>query len=183
MYMTAVFRYCTALLMACCLAIIPACAQQKRGPSRPEERAKAVALAHQLEEQPLGPGAADARKWLTVWPIEIPDISVDFCPSVLGPDLNTKKNNATEISVQTMYSQLAFMIENPDKTKDRDAVFVAGVKGALKAYQAIQKDKPKTQFKSLDDLLAQQRNGTLEDAVKKSVLNNCGPKLGGNGSK
>jgi hypothetical protein len=67
-------------------------------PVYPEERAKAVALAHQLEDQPLGPGAADARKWLTIWLIEIPDISVEFCPSALGPDLVIKKNNATEIS-------------------------------------------------------------------------------------
>jgi|CZKC01.1.fsa_nt_gi hypothetical protein len=78
-----------------------------------------------------------------------------------------------------MYSQLAFMIENPDKAKDRTAVSVAGVKGALKAYQAIQKDKPKGQFKSLDDLLAQQQNGTLDGAVKQSVAANCKQNVGG----
>jgi hypothetical protein len=179
MYMTAVFRYCTALGMACCLAIIPASAQQKRGPSTPEERAKAVALAHQLEEQPLGPGAAEARRWLTRWVIEIPDISVEVCPSVLGSDWDSKKNNATEIWVQMMFSQLAFMIENPDKAKDRDAVFLAGVKGALKVYQAIQKDKPKTKLKSLDDLLAQEQAGTLDEAVRQSVATNCKQNVGG----
>jgi hypothetical protein len=168
-------RYCVLVLVAASFAIVPSGAQQKRGPSTPEERAKAVMLAHQLEDQPLGPGAADARKWLTVWLIEIPDISVEVCPSVLGPGMDSKKNNSTEIWTQMMYSQLAFMIENPDKAKDRDAVFVAGVKGALKAYQAIQKDKPKTQFKSLDELLAQQQNGTLDDAVRKSVAVNCKP--------
>lgn len=176
---TIICRCCILILIAACISIVPAGAQQKRGPSTPEERAKAVALAHQLEDQPLGPGAADARKWLTIWLIEIPDISVEFCPSVLGPDLVIKKNNATEISAQMMYSQLAFMIENPDKAKDRTAVFVTGVKGALKAYQAIQKDKPKTQFKSLDDLLAQQQNGTLDGAVKQSVAANCKQNVGG----
>jgi len=167
------FCYCIVILIVTCILVIPADAQGKRGPSRPEERAKAIALAHHLEDEPLAADAANARKWLTIWLIEIPDISVEFCSSILGPDLATKKNNATKISVQMMFSQMAFTIENPDKANDRTAVFVAGVKGALKAYQAIQKEEPKTQFKSLDDLLVRQQNGTLEDAVRQSVAANC----------
>jgi hypothetical protein len=151
---------------------VPASAQQKRGPSTPEERAKAVQLAHHLEDQPLANDAVAARRWMTVWLTEIPDITVEVCFSVLGNDLDPKKNYASEISVQMIYSQAAFIIENPDKAKDRQEVFAAGVKGALKAYQAIQKEKPKTKFKSLDDLLARQQNGTMEEAVKQSVATN-----------
>ena len=59
-------RSCIFILIAACISVVPSHAQQKRGPSTPEERAKAVTLAHQLEEQPLGPGAADARKFAVV---------------------------------------------------------------------------------------------------------------------
>jgi len=172
-YTRGLFRYCSALLMLLCVSMIPARAQQQRGPSTPEERAKAIKLAHHLEEQPLESDAPAARKWLTVWLTEVPDISVEICFSVLGKDLDPKKSYSTEISDQMIFSQAVFIIENPDKAADRDAAFVAGVKGALKVYQAIQKEKPKTKYKSLDDLLAQLQNGTLEAAVKQSVAENC----------
>ena len=55
-------------------------AQRKRGPSTPEERAKAVQFAHDLEANPLGPQAKNEREWLTLWLIEVPDITVEVCP-------------------------------------------------------------------------------------------------------
>jgi hypothetical protein len=170
---TSIFHCCVAILIAVCLVTLPVSAQQKRGPSTAEERAKAVQLAHHLEDEPLASDAVAARRWLTVWLTEVPDITVEVCFSVLGKDLDPKKSYSTEISVQMIYSQAAFVIENPDKATDRDAAFVAGVKGALKVYQAIQKEKPKTKYKCLDDLLAQLQNGTLEAVVKQSVAENC----------
>ena len=53
---------------------------QKRGPSTPEERAKAVQIAHSLETDPLGKDAKENRSWITVWLIEIPDMTVKYCP-------------------------------------------------------------------------------------------------------
>ena len=50
--------------------------QQKRGPSTPEERAKAVQIARALEGDPLQPGNKDMRTWFTLWLIEVPDITV-----------------------------------------------------------------------------------------------------------
>jgi len=67
-------------------------AQQKRGPSTPEERAKAVQYAHNLETNPLGPQAKSEREWFTLWLIEVPDITVEVCPRLLGQNFPTRRS-------------------------------------------------------------------------------------------
>lgn len=151
------------------LMAVPVPAQQKRGPSTPEERAKAVQFAHDLETNPLGPQAVSEREWLTRWLIEIPDITVDVCPRLLGPEIPDKKKHGTEIFSQTMYSEVAFMIENPDKAKDVVTVYTAGVSGALKVYEAVLKDHPKDHLKALDEILAHRDKGELENHVRDAM--------------
>lgn len=151
-------------------------AQQKRGPSTAEERAKAVQFAHDLESSPLGPQAKTEREWLTLWLIEVPDITVEICPKLLGPEIPDKKKFGTEILSQLMFSEAAFMIENPDKTKDIISVHTAGTGGALKVYEAILKDHPKAQLKALDDIIARRDKGELQKHVQEA-LKNCDKKV------
>jgi len=148
---------------------VSAAAQQKRGPSTPEERAKAVQFAHDLESNPLGPQAVSEREWLTRWLIEVPDITVDVCPRLLGAEIPDKKKHGTEIFAQTMYSEVAFMIENPDKATNTVAVYTAGVSGALKVYEAVLKEHPKDHLKALDEILARRDKGELESYVKDAM--------------
>jgi hypothetical protein len=157
---------CFALLI---LAVVPASAQQKRGPSTPEERAKAVQIARDLESNPLGPQAVSEREWITRWLIEVPDITVDVCPRLLGAEIPDKKKHGTEIFSQMLYSEAAFIIEKPDKAKDVLAIYVAGVSGSLKVYGAILKDHPKDHLKVLDEILARRDKGELEDQVKDAM--------------
>lgn len=157
------------LLLAIFLLTIPAGAQQKRGPSTPEERAKAVQFAHELENNPLGPQAASEREWLTLWLIDVPDITVEVCSRLLGPELPDKKKFGTEIFSQLMYSEAAFMIENPDKVQDSVSVHAAGVAGALKVYEAIRKERPKVQLKVLDEIVARRDKGELQEHVKEAM--------------
>ncbi len=152
------------------IAVLAATAQQKRGPSTTEERAKAVQFAHDLENNPLGPQAKSEREWLTLWLIEIPDITVEVCPRLLGPEIPDKKKYGTEIFSQLMFSEVAFMIENPDKTKDALEVHAAGVLGSLKVYEAILKEHPKTRTTALDQIVVrrdkQELKNHVEDAMK-----------------
>jgi len=144
-------------------------AQQKRGPSTPEERAKAVQFAHDLETNPLGPQAKNEREWLTLWLIEVPDITVEVCPRLLGSELPDKKKFGTEIVSQLMFSEAAFMIENPDKAKDSISVHAAGTNGALKVYEAILKEHPKAQLKSLDEITSRRDKGELQNYVQEAM--------------
>jgi hypothetical protein len=53
------------------------------------------------------------------------------------------------------------MIEHPEKAKDRVAVNVAGVEGALRAYQAILKAQPRATSSGMEELARKQKAGTL----------------------
>jgi hypothetical protein len=119
--------------------------QQKRGPSTPEERAKAVQTARALEADPLQPGNKDMRTWFTVWLIEVPDITIQVCGEELGPvfhEPNRDKNFVSEIFGQSMFSAASFVIEHPEQANNKVALYLAGVEGSLRAYQSILKVHP-----------------------------------------
>lgn len=146
--------------------------EQKRGPSTPEERAKAVQIARTLDADPLQPGNKDMRTWFTLWLIEVPDITVQVCGEELGPlfhESNRDKNFVSEIFGQSMFSSASFIIEHPDQAKDAVAVYTAGVEGSLRAYHSILKTHPEARWPFLDDLVAKQQNSELTKFVEKAT--------------
>jgi hypothetical protein len=158
----------SVILIACSLAAAQAQTTQ-HPPSTPEGRAKMVEVAKSLEAEPLGPQSTAQRKWAIVWLVEVPDISVKVCGNLLGPVLQTKKNNAPEIFAQLLPSEAAFVISNPDKAKDDVAVYMAGVEGALRAYENILKAKPKGKFPFLDDLIEKRNQSHLLEYVQSAA--------------
>jgi carboxypeptidase Q len=154
---------------AALLALAAASAQEARKPSTPEERARAVQVAKALELDPLGDGVKSGREWALRWLIEVPDVSVKLCGSLLGPVLGSRKNYSTEIFTQVMLSTAAFVIENPDKANDDVAAYTAGVEGALRAYESILKVKPKARWPFLDDLIVKRSEGELADYVREAA--------------
>lgn len=142
---------------------------QDRGPSTPEERATAVKLARLLEEAPLGRDAKEARQWLTVWLIAVPDITVSLCSDLLGSVPRSARKYEAEIVVQTAYSGAAFIIENPTMASDQVAVYQAGVEGALKTYESIRKEQPKIVWPFLDELRRKQEQGELRAYVASAA--------------
>ncbi|MFL6230235.1 MAG: hypothetical protein ACJ741_15795 [Pyrinomonadaceae bacterium] len=160
-------------LMAILLLLSPARAQSKRGPSTPEERQTAVKAARLLESDPLNKDAKKIREWFTFWLIEVPDIHIELCGDYLGPVFGSKKNYDAEIFGQTMFSSAAFIIEHPDQADDRVAVNLAGLEGALKAYEAILKAKPKARWEYLDNLVAKRESGELKAYVQEIAQTKC----------
>ena len=144
-------------------------ASADRGPSTPEERDTAVKLARLLESDPLGANAKEARHWFTMWIIEVPDIHVSLCGTLLGPVLDSKKNYAPELITQMMYSSTAFVIEHPDQANDEVAMYLAGVEGSLRAYESILKAKPKARWAYLDELIQKRDQGTLHTFIAAQV--------------
>jgi hypothetical protein len=155
---------------------LPSVAQEpegERGPSTPEERAKVVKLTRQLEREPLGKAAKDARQWLTVWLIQVPDVVVRPCGALLGPvvDASTKDDYSAELQSQMMYAQAALVIEHPEAAKDLHALYVASVESALKTYEAILKKKPAARRPYLDDLLSKRDKGEIHVYVTQAMAN------------
>lgn len=160
------------LALMCCVSSVYA---QKRGPSTPEERKKAVEMATSLEKNPLAKEAKEIRGALLLFLTEVPDISVTLCTNVFGESKDFKGDYQAELMGQTAYSQAKFIIEHPDKAQDEAAVQLAGVEGVLRTWQAIKTLKPKAKFPLLDELLAKQQSLTLEEHVKEN-LQGCNKK-------
>ena len=107
------------------VVVRPARAQQppsQRGPSTAEERARAVKVAHELEDDPLAKGAKEQREWVIQWIMDIPDITVNVCFEYFGKVPDPPRGHSKEIARQMVISSAAFMIEHPDKAKDEQAV-------------------------------------------------------------
>lgn len=154
------------LAVLCCVSSAYA---QKRGPSTPEERKRAVEIATFLETNPLAKEAKDMRAALLVFLTEVPDITVALCTNVFGESKKFKGDYEPELLGQSAFSQAKFIIEHPDKAQDQAAVQLAGVEGVLRTWQAIKAAKPKAKFPLMDELLAKQQAGTLADHVQEGM--------------
>ena len=165
-----------ALLICVATMLGEQCGAQDRSPSTAEERAKAVQLARLLETDPLNKDAKEARRWVTLWLIRVPDITVSVCMDFLAPLAGAKDKYASEIFTQMMLSSAAFVIENPGKSKDALAVYTAGLEGAIKTYEAILKAKPKSKWAFLDDLIERRNKAQLVSFVQETIPK-CGQKV------
>ena len=141
---------------------------QTRGNSTPEERTRAVKVAHELEQDPLAKDAKMQREWMIQWIVEIPDITVDVCFDYFGTLPDPPKGHSGEITKQMVLSSAAFMIEHPDKAKDEQAVALMGLLGALKAYQVILKQDAASRWAHLDKLIQMREQGKLDDYVTET---------------
>lgn len=148
-----------------CLSILATSAVWARGPSTEEERKQAVAITRKLEQEPFGKDAKQARAWLVQWIIDIPDIVVTACSTLLGPGFDVKKKYGAELFVQQTFAAIAFKIENPDKANDDIAVNVASVDSVLREYEAILAADPKARFESLDTLRQARDAGQLASRI------------------
>ena len=141
---------------------------QDRGPSTPEERARAIKVAHGLEEDPLAKDAGEQRAWVIQWIIEIPDITVNVCFDYFGKLPDPPRGHSLEITRQMIISSAAFMIEHPDKAKDEQAVALSGLLGALKAYQAILMQDSGSRWSYVDNLVQMRDQGKLDGYVTET---------------
>jgi hypothetical protein len=140
-------------------------AAQQRGPSTPEERARAVQTAKSLQSDPLAHDVEEDREWLIKWLIEVPDISVKMCTTFLGDLGGSKSGYPGAIIATLLASEAAFVIEHPEKAKDVGAVYFAGVDGALRSYEAIRSKDASYRLSHLDDLIQKRDQGKLADYV------------------
>ena len=143
-----------------------------RGPATPDERAYAILLTANVEKDPLSLDASAARAWLDKWWDEVPDITVRPCNLIDAPN-HEPYDYGQELYEQITYSEGVFILENPAKSTDWNAALLAGMNGALRAYESILKQKPNARSAFLDDLLQQRAGGSLADAVLQLVKERC----------
>jgi hypothetical protein len=143
------------------LLFLPLGAGAERGPSTPRERSKALRLIRQLEADPLGEKAREARRWLALWLLDVPDLQVRYCAEIVGGDRSVRQRLRPDLLAQIHWSGAAFLIENPGKRDARAEVYTAGLLGALRAYEAMLRTRPDERSPLFDQLLAKRDAGEL----------------------
>jgi hypothetical protein len=161
-------RFFLVLLATSSFSAVTSLAQK---PSTPEERARLVSIEQKLETSPLDPSLKSEREWAIKWLIEVPDVRVHMCPSIVG-DYH-KYKYSSEITTQIMLASAKFSIENPDKGDDAAEQYVLGAESALRAYSAILQQDPKAKSKVLDDDLEKQNQGKLKDILQDAAAKQC----------
>ena len=162
------YRFLKAVLVLALIVAGSNVVWAKRKASTPEDRAKAVQLARELESNPSSDDAPGKRQWLIEWYTKVPDITVTVC-DLLGPLPETEHPLMSQVLSQMLFSNGAFQIEHPDRASDTVAVQTAGLEGALKVYEILAHATPEARLPYLDDLLAKREQGKLSEYVKGKV--------------
>jgi hypothetical protein len=135
--------------------------------STPEERRQWVEVTHKLESTPLDDDFNKQGEAALQRLSDVHDVHVPLCPALLSEFKGMKYTYAHTILRQYMLASGAFIIENPEKAADSKAATLSAVESVLKTYQAILTLKPDAKSKQLDDLLKQQHQGKLSDALQQ----------------
>jgi len=145
--------------------------EQIRGPSTPEERARAVRIAQALEARPTDVSLRDDYKWLLRWAAEEPDLAFSICPANMP--WNDKYEHSSDLAAVGMTATVAFVIQHPDEGKDAATAGVAAMESMLRAYQKIVEQEPQAHSKEMDDVIEIQSQGKLEEYVRRRWADTC----------
>jgi hypothetical protein len=154
------------LLLAFLTAVIASQAAAQ-ATSTAEERAQWAGITHKLEISPLDPDVSKEGEKSLQRVIEVHDFHVPLCPAFFADFNAMKYTYAHAITRQFMLASAAFLIENPGRADDRNAMNLAAMESVLKAYAAILQQKPDAKAKVLDDLLQKQKQGKLAEYIQK----------------
>jgi hypothetical protein len=149
-------------------ASIPA-ESKTRGPSTPQERARALDYIQSLEQNPLAKDGLEKRIWLTEWIVKEPDFTVKTCCKELDSLDRVNDTYSNQLRMQAIYSQAAYILQHPKVTSEAE-MQAAGLAGTLRAYKAIQRFDPTAQYPVLDNLMSLQKQGKLVQYVEQQSV-------------
>lgn len=166
-------RIARSLLGGCVLlGLVVSALAAERGPSTAEERTRFVQATRALEAAPLAEGAQEKRQALLKWVAEVPDIHAKMCTDLLGA-AHDKYRYAQETAIHQVLASAGFVIEHPARARDDAAMYLAGVEGSLRVYEALLKSRPDARSAALDELLAKRRRGELAAHVARTARQAC----------
>lgn len=109
----------------------------ERGASTAEERARVIQMAIDAEREPRQIFAKD-HAWLRQWAEEIPDLYFNFKGTTITWLKGACVKECSDIlEFQFIASAMAFQITHPAQADDSAATSLAGLEGALRAYERL----------------------------------------------
>ncbi len=152
-----------ALIFACAVPILAA------EPTTTAKKAEMIGLIDTLEAQPHHAQARDMRAAVLQWLMEAPDVSVSVCGDYLAlGDISPDKPGG-ELQLQQPFAEAKYILENPDKAQDEEAIHVAGIEGALRAYAAMKAEDPTLVIPAMESLAKLQAERKLPEHVAKAM--------------
>src|SRR4051794_2222382 len=113
------------------LALISAAGAANRGPSTAEEKARLLKASDLLRNKPLTPEARKEGLWALQFTTDVPDINVAICGS-----FEPAYRYDPQLMASDVVAMGAFIVKNPKKAADQNAVWRAGVDAMLATYQS-----------------------------------------------
>jgi hypothetical protein len=153
-----------AVLLACGGSIRVSQAQET---STPEELAQWAATTHQLESSPLDDAVSAQGDAAVKRIMDVHDFHVALCQGYFEEFRGLHYTYQRAVLRQYMLAAAAFQVEHPDKAGDYFGTNLYAVESVLKVYGAILAAKPDAKSRVLDGLEKQQRDGKLDDEVRK----------------
>ena len=141
-------------------AVIPVVAPQERGPSTAEERARAIKIAQDAESN-LQQVFEQNNVWLDQWIKDIPDLT--FNTGAVANWLKTASppEFRAQLYFQFCASAIAFQIKNPALAEKQAAYDLAGLEGALRAYEKLVSTNSNLRSGKLTQAIAARDKGEL----------------------
>lgn len=137
----------------------------ERGPSTPEERARVVQMALDSEKNPIQIQMANGE-WLRKWVSDVPDLTLNYGAVSDWLGRAAKQESREAIKFQFTASVMAFQIKNPAEADKQSANDLAGVSGALRAYETLLNQSDIYRSAKLDSALAARNKGELPAFLK-----------------
>ncbi len=137
------------------------------------EKELVIKAARAYETAPLAKDTAEIREKALRWVIETDDVSIIACGGVFRLFSDKKNKNGSDMTAAYTLGMAAFKLENPTKASDEDAAQLAGLEGALKTYEVLVSEKPKTKNDAIEELLIRRGKGELAAIVSAAE---CGKK-------
>jgi len=135
------------------------------GVSSPEERKRIVELSKAYESDVLAPDAKERATEIVKWWTDAPDLTVNWCASLLSGEKPASKDLAGAMVVEGIASAGVFVIENPVRASDSRATWIAGLEGIVRAYKQVLAKHEGSKDAFLDKLSDLQAAGKLGEYV------------------
>ncbi len=164
-------------LLICLALILPimlgtALNAQGREPSTPEERAEVVRLTKASELDLMIGTSEQERAWFMKLMVDVPDIKLELGPVAIWCSESMQEDKQALALFQFMLSAVSFQIENPTKTKDSEAIDLAGLEGVISAYENLCNKNQNARSIKMDEAIILRNNGGLPGFVKQLRSNN-----------
>ncbi len=139
-----------------------------KGPVTAEEKRRIIALAEEMEKNPIDPALFAEYQELFIVVIQTSDFTVEIS-TASNPWMDDKPEYkyGAELLALNVMAMASYVLQNPETGKRGFVHGRAGLVASLRGYEAILKQQPAAQSPMMEAALAAEKQGKLDDWYKE----------------